>query len=221
MILLSEYGGRLFDERRGGDVEHRVSDLVRKLLFPLDMPKLLSFEADLPALAEAAPQALLEVIEDDLRRDESAVLDLMKPVNSGIFGIGRSRARILSALECLGLVFRSIFPGCGNSGATLLPEDRRQSERHTQEHASVPFPVLDAGHRCRYRTTNESTRRPCGPAFLILDGGFHFAWRVVRACTKSFPAATARNGEATGHTPDDRPRSIRTIDLSERHATSA
>ena len=104
LILLSEYGGRLFDERCGGDVERRVSDLVRKLLFPLDMPKLLSFEADLPALAEAAPQALLEVIEDDLRRDESAVLDLMKPVNSGIFGIGRSRARILSALECLAWV---------------------------------------------------------------------------------------------------------------------
>ena len=109
LILLSEYGGRLFDERCGGDVERRVSDLVRKLLFPLDMPKLLSFEADLPALAEAAPQALLEVIEDDLRRDESAVLDLMKPVNSGIFGIGRSRARILSAVECLAW-FPEYFP---------------------------------------------------------------------------------------------------------------
>ena len=101
LILLAEYGGRLFDERLGGHIEGHVSDLVRKLLFPLDMQRLSSFEADLPALAEAAPQAFLEVIEDDLRRDQPVVIELMKPVDSGIFGAGRSRAGILSALECL------------------------------------------------------------------------------------------------------------------------
>ena len=101
LILLSEYGGRLFDERLGGDVRSRVSDLVRKLLAPLDTQRLSSFEADLPALAEAAPQAFLEVLEDDLRGDEPAVIKLMKPVDSGSFGAGRSRTGILSALECL------------------------------------------------------------------------------------------------------------------------
>ena len=101
LILLSEYGGRLFDGRLGGDVEGRVSDLVRRLLSPLDMQRLLSFEADLPALAEAAPQSFLEAVEDDLRGDEPAVLDLMKPVDAGIFGGGCSRTGILWALECL------------------------------------------------------------------------------------------------------------------------
>ena len=101
LILLAEYGGRLFDERLGGSVEGRVSDLVRKLLSPLDMERLQSFEADLPALAEAAPQAFLEVIEEDLRGDEPAVLELMKPADSGIFGTGCSRDGILWALECL------------------------------------------------------------------------------------------------------------------------
>ena len=101
LILLAECGGRLFDERLGGSVESRVSDLVRKLLSPLDMQRLLSFEADLPALAEAAPQAFLEAIEDDLRGDEPAVLKLMKPVDTGIFGGGCPRTRILWALECL------------------------------------------------------------------------------------------------------------------------
>ena len=102
LILLAEYGGRLFDERLGGrPIEGRVSDLVRKLLFLLDMQRLSSFEADLPALAEAAPQAFLEVIEDDLRGDKPAVIELMKPVDSGSFGAGRSRTGILSALECL------------------------------------------------------------------------------------------------------------------------
>ena len=101
LILLAEYGGRLFDGRMGGRVESRVSELVRKLLSPLDMQRLLSFEADLPALAEAAPQVFLEAIEEDLRGDEPAVLDLMKPVDAGIFGGGCSRTGILWALECL------------------------------------------------------------------------------------------------------------------------
>ena len=102
LILLAEYGGQLFDERWGGrHIEGRVSDLVRNLLFPLDIQRLSSFEADLPALAEAAPQAFLEVIEDDLLRDEPTVLELMKPVDTGIFGGGCSRSGILWALECL------------------------------------------------------------------------------------------------------------------------
>ena len=101
LILLAEYGGRLFDERLGADIEDRVSDLVRKLLSPLDTQRLLSFEDDLPALAEAAPPAFLEAIEADLRGGEPSVLEVMKPVDSGIFGAGCSRTGILWALECL------------------------------------------------------------------------------------------------------------------------
>ena len=101
LILLSEYGGRLFDGRLGCDVESRVSDLVRRLLSPLDTERLLAFQTDLPALAEAAPRAFLEVFEEDIQGDQPALLELMKPVDSGMFGTWRSRARILSALECL------------------------------------------------------------------------------------------------------------------------
>ena len=101
LILLAEYGGRLFDGRLGVNVEDRVSDLVRKLLLPLDAERLRSFEGDLPALAEAAPRAFLEVIEEDLRGNEPAVIELMKPVESGFFGFGCSRTGILWALECL------------------------------------------------------------------------------------------------------------------------
>ena len=101
LILLAEYGGRLFEGRLGGNVESRVSDLVRKLLSPLDAEKLLAFQSDLPALAEAAPGAFLEVFEEDLQGDEPALVELMKPVDSGMFGTGRSRTGILSALECL------------------------------------------------------------------------------------------------------------------------
>ena len=104
LILLSEYGERLFGERLGTNevnIEHRVSELVRKLLSPLDTQRLLSFEADLPALTEAAPQAFLEAVENDLRGGERAVIELMKPVDAGIFGGGCPRTGILWALECL------------------------------------------------------------------------------------------------------------------------
>ena len=104
LILLSEYGDRLFGGHPGTNgvgIEHRVSDLVGKLLSPLDTQRLLSFEADLPALAEAAPQAFLQAVESDLRGGARTILELMKPVNPGIFGGGCSRTGILWALECL------------------------------------------------------------------------------------------------------------------------
>ena len=101
LILLSEYGPVLFDKRLGGEIEGRVSDLVRKLLSPLDMQRLLSLEADLPALAEAAPRAFLDAMEEDIRRDDAAVVQLMKPVDSGIFGSRCSRTGVLWALECV------------------------------------------------------------------------------------------------------------------------
>ena len=47
------------------------------------------------------PGRFLEVFEEDLQGDEPGLLELMKPVDSGMFGTGRSRTGILSALECL------------------------------------------------------------------------------------------------------------------------
>ena len=134
LILLAEYGGRLFDERLGGDVESRVSDLVRKLLAPLDTQRLSSFEADLPALAEAAPQAFLEVFEEDLQGDEPALLELMKPVDSGMFGTGRSRARILSALECLAWIpkyFPRVIEILARLSCRKIDDNRSATPRNT------------------------------------------------------------------------------------------
>ena len=134
LILLSEYGGRLFDERLGGHVEGRVSNLVRKLLSPLDMQRLSSFEADLPALAEAAPRAFLEVFEEDLQGDEPALLELMKPVDSGMFGTGRSRARILSALECLAWIpeyFPRVIEILARLSCRKIDDNRSATPRNT------------------------------------------------------------------------------------------
>ena len=101
LVLLSVHGDHLFRERPGIDVEARVSLLVRNLLTPLTLDKLLSHEDDLPRYAEAAPEEFLNLIEADLRQPDPAVLGLLKPVESGMFGSRCSRAGLLWALECL------------------------------------------------------------------------------------------------------------------------
>ena len=101
LVLLSVHGDHLFRNRLGIDVEARVSWLVRNLLTPLTLDRLLSHEKDLPRYAEAAPEEFLNLIEADLRQPEPVALGLLKPVESGMFGGRCSRAGLLWALECL------------------------------------------------------------------------------------------------------------------------
>jgi len=61
---LSVHGNNLFENRLGIDVGGRVAVLIRKLLTPLTLEKLLSHERDLPRYAEAAPDEFLKIIED-------------------------------------------------------------------------------------------------------------------------------------------------------------
>jgi addiction module HigA family antidote len=101
LVILSVHGNNLFQGRLGIDVEARVSVLIRKLVTPLTLEKLLSHEHDLPRYAEAAPDEFLRIIEDDLQRNDPAVFGLLKPVNSSSFGASPSRTGLLWALECL------------------------------------------------------------------------------------------------------------------------
>ena len=100
LVLLSVHGdGLLFRARLGIDVEGMVSNLVATLLTPLG-EKLHSQERDLPAFAEAAPDRFLEILEEDLKKDEPAVLSLLKPATSLPFA-HCSRTGLLWALECV------------------------------------------------------------------------------------------------------------------------
>ena len=101
LVLLAVHGNGLFRKRLGIDVEFRVSDLVRRLLTPLTIEKLLSHQGDLPDYAEAAPDAFLDSIEADLREPEPAVFGLLKPAGSAPFS-PNPRTGVLWALECLG-----------------------------------------------------------------------------------------------------------------------
>ena len=102
LVLLAIHGDTLFRNRLGGDLEVRVSSLIRRLLTPLTLDKLLSHLGDLPDYAEAAPDTFLNLIEADLREPEPAVFGLLKPFKSGPLGEGQMRSGLLWALEGLG-----------------------------------------------------------------------------------------------------------------------
>ena len=100
LVILAVHGNNLFLDRLGVDVEVAVSALIRKLLTPLTLEKLLSHNGDLPRYAEAAPEGFLQLIEDDLQAGSPVVLGLLKPAATGLFG-RCPRTGLLWALESL------------------------------------------------------------------------------------------------------------------------
>ena len=101
LVILSVHGNNLFQSRLGIDVEGRVAALIRKLLTPLTLEKLLSHDRDLPRYAEAAPNEFLEIIKEDLQHSNPVVIGLLKPVERGSLWSSPSRTGLLWSLECL------------------------------------------------------------------------------------------------------------------------
>jgi addiction module HigA family antidote len=101
LVILAVHGNNLFTQRLGIDAEAHVSRLIRELLRPLTLEKLMSHESDLPRYAEAAPDAFLALLENDLRQPEPVLLGLLQPVDSGVFGGRCRRSGLLWALEKL------------------------------------------------------------------------------------------------------------------------
>ncbi len=99
LVILSAHGNNLFQRRLSFNIEGRVKGLIRELLTPLTLEKLLSHDHDLPRFAEAAPSVFLNLIEEDLRSKDPIVFGLLKPVDSA--WASPSRTGLLWALECL------------------------------------------------------------------------------------------------------------------------
>lgn len=99
LVILSVHGNNLFQERLGIDVESHVCMLIRRLLEPLSLDKLISHDRDLPHFAEAAPDEFLNLFEADLQEADPVVLGLLKPADS-LFD-RTPRTGLLWALECL------------------------------------------------------------------------------------------------------------------------
>ena len=99
LVILSVRGNNLFQRRLGINVESRVEGLIRELLTPLTLEKILSHDHDLPLFAEAALGVFLNLIEEDLQSKDPIVFGLLKPVDST--WASPSRTGLLWALECL------------------------------------------------------------------------------------------------------------------------
>ena len=85
LVMLSVHGNFLFRRRLGIDIEACVTSLVERLLTPLTGETLRSHDRDLPSYAEAAPNAFLALIDEDLTGPQPSVLELLKPVSAGAF----------------------------------------------------------------------------------------------------------------------------------------
>lgn len=101
LVLLSVHGNHLFQRQLGINVEAGVAGLVRTLLTPLTVERLLSQNRDLPHYAEAAPETFLEIVEQDLERDQPVVLGILKPTRADPLVAWPPRTGLLWALECL------------------------------------------------------------------------------------------------------------------------
>ena len=108
LALLAVHGKNLFWEHLGFDGKLEAAKLVRDLLEPLSARKLEANGKELPLFAEAAPDLFLQIIEEDLRADESEVVRLLRPTHNVLFS-SCPRAGLLWALE--GLAWNPItFP---------------------------------------------------------------------------------------------------------------
>ncbi len=99
LVILAVYGNDVLDSSLNSDVAREVSNLIAKLINPLDRGKILSFKRDLPDFAEAAPEVILAVIENDLQDENLIIEELMQPANNILSG--PSRIDLLRALESL------------------------------------------------------------------------------------------------------------------------
>lgn len=100
LVLLAVHGKHLF-KRLGFDGEIAAATFIRELLVPLTTRKLEANERDLSVYAEAAPDAFLKILEDDLRSETPQVLGLLRPTDTSMFGVSSPRTGLLWALEGL------------------------------------------------------------------------------------------------------------------------
>ncbi|WP_057461771.1 helix-turn-helix domain-containing protein [Pseudovibrio sp. POLY-S9] len=98
LVLLAVYSSELFEDRLGFNPADRVTLLVRRLLSPLTGRLLEAQSNDLPMYAEAAPDELLTILEEDLSRTQPAVFDVIRPAGTGLWDTN-PRTGLLWALE--------------------------------------------------------------------------------------------------------------------------
>ena len=197
LVLLAVHGDALFRDTLGIDVMAQVFSLIRRLLTPFTITTLLTHDDDLPSYAEAAPDAFLTLLEEDLTRPEPALRTLLKPVDSGVFGglrapgsCGRwSGWRGIRRLSC---AWSSSWPNFRKLRSTTIGRTRRST--------ASPASSAHGCHRRPQRFTNESGLwRRCAGVFPRSAGKSVFS--SSRSVPKSVTSMKSRVGETTARGP--------------------
>lgn len=170
LVILSVHGNNLFRERLGLDVEAMVAELIRRLLTPLTLDKLLSHDRDLPRYAEAAPDEVLALLENDLRQPGPVIYGLMKPAESGIFG-NCPRTGLLWALECMAWNPRNLV----RVSAILAQLSRIRIEDNW---ANKPIASLNAIYRAWMPQTAASNEERIKALEVLIRRFPDIAWHV-------------------------------------------
>lgn len=100
LTLMAVHGNALFGQQLNIDIEYKVSNLIKKLLYEKDERTWLAQQNMLPKYAEAAPEKFLAILEEELKKKQPALQALFTPVDSGPFA-NCDRTGVLWALELL------------------------------------------------------------------------------------------------------------------------
>ena len=173
LVLLAVHGNTLFRERLGIDCEVEVSRTVQKLLTPLSLQKLQSHERDLPRYAEAAPDTLLSILEEDLDHDDPILFGLLKPVKPGMFG-NCLRTGLLWALEGLAWQPRIL-------GRVSLLLARLSQTTIDDNWANKPIASLEAIFRCWIPQTAASLSARIGALETVVKRLPDIGWQICIA----------------------------------------
>ncbi len=195
LVLLAVHGNDLLQRRLGIDVEALVASLIKRLLraerdeAPLTTETLESYERDLPMLAEAAPDEFLCLLEEDLDRPDSAVLEVLAPVEATLFSRWPG-ASVLWALECL-----AWSPSNLSRVALLLA--RMSTASIDDEQANKPLRSLGTVFRYWMPQTAATLEQRAQVLQLLCDRVPEVGWHL---CTKQV------TGGLRGLNPSYRPR---------------
>ncbi|MCW2308856.1 hypothetical protein [Rhodobium gokarnense] len=100
LCILSVYGAEICGSSLKVDLAYRASQVVRELIAGADDERWLSIRGHLRALAEAAPYAFLDCLEEELRGKDPAIQEIMG-TTGGAMGGECLRTNLLWALEIL------------------------------------------------------------------------------------------------------------------------
>lgn len=187
LVILSIHGNTLF-RSLGVDIEGRVAHLIRELLTPLTLERLLS--QDLPRLAEAAPDVFLDILEEDLRQSEPVLLDLLQPVSRDSLFTSPRQSGLLWALEGLAWAPQT-FP------RTALILARLSQKEIDDNWANKPIESLRSIFRSWWPQTAASVEERVEVLRTISERFPEIGWRIAVEQVRP----VARSGSAS-----DKPR---------------